>query len=270
MVDQIIVAWSRQEVLTEDEHLLDGYFDLKSGEESSIRDPFQGQSYAKVMGGFARLARENPEAKLFAMRLDQEPEPVLMPIDERMSDLLREDPVTYIRVTSPPARKVKLKLEDSPAKPNKITENIHEDLEHGEPWMAPIPGGYDTVVESFGDEVFCRMSGSLVECPACGRWAATKLLEGGDVMVNCASCLFEDAFQVVATPDRTWAAIPTEALLQNEKGNGVRFFIPRAWNKDGPWIKYEALKQRYETFCKERDDAQRAETTRSDDPPGAA
>jgi hypothetical protein len=260
VIDQIIVAWMRQKKLTDGEHLLNGYFDLKAGSDSSVRSPFADRSYVKLMGDFARLARDNPSAKLFVLRLDQEPTSVAMQLDDAMAKMLREDPVLYIRTTSPPPRGVKLKLDDR-VKPNKIQGNIEDATQpHREAWgPAPIPGGYDTVVESFGDDIYCRMSGNLIECPSCGRWAATKLVDdhGGGVDMECASCLFRDIFTITASSNRRWAAIPTEALLQNSTANGVRFFIPRAWNKGGPWIKTEELKQKYETFCVERNNASR-------------
>lgn len=74
--------------------------------------------------------------------------------------------------------------------------------------------------------------------------------------MSCASCLFRDIFTIMATPKQTWAIVPTESLLQNPTANGKRFYIPRTWNKGGPWIKTEQLKQRYETFCKERNSAE--------------
>lgn len=253
MADQIIVAWLRQKELTNNEHLLNGYFDLKSGEDSSIRTPFSDKTYAKLMGEFARLARGNPKAVLYVLRLDQTPQAVAMKIEPAMAKLLREDPVRYIKATSPPARVVKLKIEDD-ATPNKVKENLHGDA-GGEPWQqSPAPGGYDTVAESFGDDIFCKVSGNLIECPSCGRWAATKPLEDG-VHLQCPSCLFEDVLTLLVTPKRTWALLPTEALLQNEAAHRGRFYIPRTWNKGGPWIKTEELSQRFKSFCKERNDA---------------
>jgi hypothetical protein len=253
VANQIIMAWLRQEKLTGDVHLLDGYFDIKVGEESS-RKPFADRTYAKMVGEFARLARANDTAALLVMRLDQKPQPVGMKLDPPAAKLLREDPVLYIKSTDPPPRRVKLTLTDD-AKPNKVKENLHAEV-HSEPWQnnSPIPGGYDTVAEAFGDDIYCRVSGNLIECPSCGRWAASKPTEEGEADVECASCLFRDVFSLTVTSKRTWAIIPTEALLQN-KTRRHRIFIPRLWNKGGPWIEYEQLKQRYETFCKERDNA---------------
>jgi hypothetical protein len=252
VADQIIVAWMRQERLTGDVHLLNGYYDIKAKEDLD-RKPFADRTYAKMIGEFARHARDNPEAQLYVLRLDQKPQPVAMRIEPGMADLLREDPVRYIEATSPPARTVKLKLDDS-VKLNKVQDNLHVET-NGEAWHTPIPGGYDTVVESFGDDIYCRVSGNLIECPSCGRWAASTPTEDVDADMECSSCLFRDLFTITVTPKSTWAVIPTESLLQNTTTNGKRFYIPRAWNKGGPWIKTEQLRQKYESFCKERNDA---------------
>lgn len=261
MADQIIVAWKRREELTDGEHLLDGYFDFLMGDDTS-RVEFEGRTYAKVMGEFASVARQHPSASLAVIRLDQQPQPVVMGIDEKMSELLRTDPVAYIKVTNPPPIKVKLKLETD-VKPNKVQENLETGYYKGESFKAPLAGGYATIAESFGDDVYCRVSGNLIECPVCGRWASSKLTDDGEAAMRCDSCLFEDIFSITVTPEQTWAVIGVESLLQNEKTGRVRFFIPRLWNKGGPWIKYEKLKQKYETFCKERNDAH-AESTATD------
>ena len=266
MADQIIVAWSRREDLVNDEHLLDGYFDVKSVDPEILptRQEFKGKTYAKLMGRFAELARDNKEAALIVLRLDQTPKPVAMALDEAASELLRTDPVLYIKATNPPPRRVKIKIEDDVGIP-KVKENLNTDPTPSvEPWMAPIRGGHDTLVESFGDSIYCRVSGNLIECPSCGRWASTKDAGDGEAEMECASCLFHDVFTITHTPEQSWAIIPTEALIQNG-GNRHRFFIPRAWNQGGPWIKTEQLRQKYETFCKERTDASECSETSGSD-----
>lgn len=263
MGSQVILAWRRRSELSGDDHLLDGYFDIKFDDGSDKPLEFEGLPYPRMIGLFANHACEHPEASLYIQRLDQEPEPVLMKLEDNMAKLLREDPVSYIRATSPPARVIKLKLGDS-VKATKVAPNKGEvDMDdfRVESAKSPIQGGYDTIAESFGDDIFCRVSGDLVECPNCGRWArmwpAENVLQSNMNMrsLQCDSCLFKELV-VLQGGKRSWAVIPTEVLLQNETTGQKRFFIPRAWNKDGPWIKYEELKQRYEAFCKERRDAQ--------------
>ena len=101
----LLLAFERRKELVDDEHLLDGYIKLHIGDESvgesaHVRG-FEGLTYAKMIGLFARAARDNLYCDLGVLRLDQSPTPITFQLSDDQAAQLREDPMAYIQATSP-------------------------------------------------------------------------------------------------------------------------------------------------------------------------
>jgi hypothetical protein len=248
--DYVLLEYERRSELDGEDHLYDGTIIVREREKFTNL-PFVGWPYHQMITRFAEQARKDYTKKLIFMRRDQKPKPMAVELEPKMADLLREDPVKYIKATSPPPRRVKLKLSDKVT----VTDEVI---------ARPIPAGRDTMAETFGDAVYVRMRrGGASECLACGRWKAqTSTDENKNGFIRC-KCGFSAVCKAYPTSAGGWAGIHTGELLQvMEHGEHPRAFLPRLWNTDGPWITYENLKQRYERFCEERDNVQHATATR--------
>jgi hypothetical protein len=111
--------------------------------------------------------------------------------------------------------------------------------------VAPIPSCYDTLADAFGDEVYCRMQrGGGTECPFCGRWGTTIKTNTGATF-KCSKCGNNALGVGVYTSKGGWLLVKVEYLIWRDKD---RYFIPRAWNKPGPWVTHNDLKARYEKY----------------------
>lgn len=99
--------------------------------------------------------------------------------------------------------------------------------------------GHDALAESFGDAVYCRRRGGLVECPSCGRWEPVDEGLG-------ATCLLPFT-EVEST---SWFTVELAAVLAHDSEH---FFFPRRWNSYRTWITKNALRQQHEQFNKERE-----------------
>lgn len=106
--------------------------------------------------------------------------------------------------------------------------------------------GYDTLAESFGENVYVRFrDDGCIECPCCGRWKAQLR---GDHVTTC-ECN-EHVYSV--THVGSWIEISTENLLTLV--HVPRFYLPRAWNISGPWITHADLSRKLYVFNKESPD----------------
>lgn len=99
-----------------------------------------------------------------------------------------------------------------------------------------IRAGYDTVAEAFGDEVYCRMRGGLVECPGCGLWSSAR--QPFECKKRCG--LGTTKLEVRYTAE--WAVFKVGDLLALSYS---RYYLPRGWNPSASWISWKALKKMY-------------------------
>lgn len=123
-----------------------------------------------------------------------------------------------------------------------------------------LRAGHDTLADAFGRYVYFRLRDSRIECPYDGRWREyNRLVSDGSPSAFYEGPVTEEYRTLWFTPrivNENWARTFTETLLDVGKKKGLsRYYLPRGWNESGPWISHADLKQKYETFCKERDDA---------------
>lgn len=232
-VEKIVLAIQRQKELDEDGiHRFNGYLDtFDDGPQSECgRVEITKKTYREAMGIFIEWGRAHPKASLFITRLDQLPNPLVLKLEPELAKLLREDPVSFLRQMDPLEGRA-LKLDVSiPTRTNREHPDI---IKHN-----PLPAGYDTLAEAFGDSVYIRCRDNLFESPLSGRWVEEWVL---GVPVNKVSA--------------HWAEVKTGELLLCVDSS--RFFLPRAWNNNGPWIGCEELQKKYDEFKKEKEECTR-------------
>lgn len=155
-------------------------------------------------------------------------------------ELIRTDPVKAVKAMSPPPVRV----------------NVGESLgkaQLGEPMKKTIRAGHDTLADAFGDAIYCSLKSSgEVECPMCGRWGRVSIAPNmlGQLNCHCGAAILGRAY-VDKGAKRGWWGVDIQVLFQDTKGD--RFYLPRAWNKTGPWISREDLQARYEEYLKEKE-----------------
>lgn len=206
------------------------YGDATSGERGAVAiSTFEKVSFAIM---FARLAEqvsvfaEKDEKIGVVVRRSDLPNQVAFRFDEETVIMLHVDPVSVIRSMSPAPMKVFLRRTDPAA-------------------TSPLRVGYDAVAATFGDEVYIRRRGDQVECLYCGRWANTETQM--DTWARCRSAACRGFYPVRFRSDR-WASLSVQWLLTagwNGEAVAQKFFLPREWNKPGPWVTCEDLEKKH-------------------------
>ena len=247
-VRDIVLAMCRAEKLDEEGmHKFTGYLDVVcENKADNIRTDFPGAvTYRQAVTLLATAAQRHLGARLFLLRLDQRPQQVALQLDGALSKMVREDPVAFMRLMDP-----------TMGRPQKLDISMSVRKEHSAAIKPnPLPAGYDTLAEAFGDELYCRMKrGGAAECPLCGRWGISAGWAWGRGRLHCEECDVYIAGSLIPTPAGGWFIVPTIQLLSLEVS---RFFLPRAWNKDGPWISREDLQKKYDEFMKEKEECSR-------------
>jgi hypothetical protein len=217
-------------------------------------DAFEGFSFARMMARFSKQAMRYPDVPLHMKRLERaELEPVLL--DDATTHLLRTDPAKAIEAMSPNL--------------NQASGRTAQKLK------TAIKSAHDSLSESFGDSVYCKMrfkgDGIFeVECPFTGKWVGLGMKDEQFLAKTGRQNAHVDWIPIDLQPQsRTenprWAVVKTEVLLERKKD---RYFLPRKWNPKPPWISHEDLQVMYDQYRKERDDVQ--STAGGDDPQGPA
>ena len=230
-VRDLILAMHREERLNAEGYCcFTGHLDTVCEDvKDNTRDYFsEAITYRKAMDYLIVAARKHNEARLFLLRLEQKPVPVALQFDKATACLLREDPVAFLRMMDP-----------AMGQPQKLDVSMRVRKERTTAIKPhPIPSGYDTLAEAFGDDVYIRrkvVAGSVVyESPITGRWVPVTELGAWAADVN-----------------NKWAVVPVINLLHF--ADVEEFFIPRAWNKEGPWISASSLRNKYDKFVTERE-----------------
>lgn len=255
MADHILLAWSRRHELDGDEHLHDGYISVESKGRVILKEDFKGLHYHQLITRLSAKARARPDAELFMLRLEQK-QPMALGLDKDTADLIRKDPVSYIRATSLPAQRVVLRRNSKVGVSDEVTIK-----------PLPIRAGSDALAEAFGDHVYLRVRphpqvGLQVECPGCGRWVGfamrastqqflVKCDKGCSKPTSSATWVaIEELAPASKDENPRWAKVSTELLLAHAY---ERYYLPREWNTSGPWISHADLVKKYEHYIKEKE-----------------
>jgi len=185
---------------------------------------FEKVSFSVMMTHLARAVQKDSSYGVLLVRSDYAN---LRPtrLDQETIDLLRSDPVTAIRSMTVPSRHIDIKR-----KPLAVESS-------------PIRIGYDALADSFGDQIYCKLSSNMMECPVCGRWA--------DIEVRVLVCKEPKcSFSILMKPQSSkWATIETIDLLGSPFS---RFYLPRAWNPNSIWISKQELQDLFDHWTQEK------------------
>jgi hypothetical protein len=148
-------------------------------------------------------------------------------LDDDTIHMLHADPVSVIRSMNPAPYKVLLRRADPST-------------------TSPLRVGYDSIAATLGDEVYLRRRADQAECPICGRWADLRPVPALVVLL-CRSAACGSKFTITAKSDR-WVSVAVSLLLKPT--DVEKYFLPREWNKSGPWITREDLEKKYQDWLK--------------------
>lgn len=196
---------------------------------SGFSTDFFNYSFAQMMRALHLVLVEYKDAFVLLHRLER-PGLVGYELDKETLELLRIDPVAAIKLMSPTVGSSTL-----PSPKTKSDKTI------------PSPQnflriGSETLAEAFGETVLVRCRTGRAECPKCGRYRADYAERAG--VIACVTC----DFFVPATPlggMSEWVSVSVPDLLATQL---ERYFLPREWNKDPPWIFFDDLNQKYQEY----------------------
>lgn len=208
---------------------------------------FEGVEFRKMLAQLAGVLTNWPlEQEVFVdlLRLDH-PSSGAYRLDKATVHLLRTDPVAAIATMEHPTQS-----------PSTTLQRLHE--ERAPKAMVPIPAGYLTLADAFGEQLYFRVRKHELECPGCGFWGmftSPKLLADpervGSVFKTVFVCPKKCGQRFVVSCDEAWGYVDTKYLL--ERTTLEQFYFPRAWNEGKPWVSRSALENKYDEYKKEKD-----------------
>lgn len=237
MPDKIIVAWAREKNLIENQHPLTGYLEVQDQGQVVRHEEFNRVFYNQVIARLSNELRANPHLEnVTLVRLEADVE---MPLDVATIQLIREDPVAYIRRTSAPA------VVFRPQSEVKVSDELKIKLR-------PVEAGYDAMANTFGSYLFTRRKGEEAECIGCGRWVELLPNRAAGPTFRTASCdCGHQMYGTTVRSEREWLMLNTEEVLSVSPTN-KRYYLPRTWNTNGPWISHGDLQQKFEQYQEEK------------------
>jgi len=228
--DYILLSYARRRELENDEHLMDGFITTREG-KNGLSTPFEGLTYRKMMSRVSEMLQSYPNYPVHVHRTD-----AAISMAHQLSDadrvLLRDDPTAYIKQTTIPPVLVIVRDKPAPA--------------------ARLRAGHDALSDAFGEELYLRVKGlgliPVIESPISGRWVGIDSIRDDVVVFTDTKAQLHGLWQPrISMPlqERKWMSITVDALLQTEHN---LFFLPREWNKRGPWINRDDLTRMLEEF----------------------
>jgi len=193
------------------------FFEDESGRDELVT--FKNVTFQQMLARLSRCL----ETRECGVRLERPDRPQTRPVrlDEATIELLRTDPVVAIRsMTVEPVQVDRQKLRRMS-------------------WGSPLRIGHDALASCFGSSLYCRRRVDLLECPGCGAW-----IDVVDGSAQCRSKACGAQLRPAAAGDRWWEVSVTEVLAIDRE----RYFLPRAWNEPGPWIRHEDLESKYKEW----------------------
>lgn len=209
---------------------------LQVPETEDSRVVFENKTYSEIMLETYRWLVQYPDAGLVIQRTEREG---LMPIQlaPDMLELLRADPVRYIRMHSIAPRTIDLRSG------SKRTSALVAGEKYDIPKTTGLRAGCDTMAAAFGETIYLRMNNKLIEHPATGRWVS---------FVEVERFIGTHNVELLITNDERgagWATTPLKDLLATAAS---KFYLPREWNTHGSWITREQLNEMCEHFIDEK------------------
>ena len=220
MNERIVLAYRRSTAFSmSDPQLFDGQVQIQYSDRVEITS-FKNLTFRDLLGVCSSKLQLEPTYPLYFTRMEGKGEP--LPLDAETTHLIRETPEQasfYLH-----------------------SLDVHVDVPRPR-LHTIIRSGYETLSASFGEVIYCRRHGSLIESPLDGHWCG---IDGFD------RSLADDSIS-------KWWGIRTADLLE-QFPTQVRFFFPREWNQGRPWISREDLTERYQSYLKEKAECSRTAT----------
>lgn len=215
------------------------YLLTPQGDAGDVLERFEKLPYVEMMRRFAGHLIKHPDIDGAIQRTDR-PGLALLRLPPDEVELFRRDPVEAIRqrIFAP--------------------QTVNVGIDKKKPVEPALEAGYTTLVQHFGDMVFCRvrhfeereeMFKHEVECPGCGKWEPFELNEKKTKgRLECSHChTFIDLDD--AGENKNYAGIKVPSLFGSKL---QRFFLPRRWNKNGNWISRDNLRELHNKYMKEK------------------
>lgn len=238
-MDKVVLSYGR-----------DGEELTSSGSISITPQEGEGGAYAKILfttlpfrkmvGQLAEVLRAHQVDSVELRRTDN---PQLIPylLDQETVDLIRSDPALAVE---------SMTFQQSPSTGEVRARQRREVIV-----VPPLPAGMATLVDAFGPSLYFRVRGHELECPGCGFWgvyANPRMLADPDRASSNLKAVFvcpkKCHQRFFVNCQKTWGWVLVEDLLKLPLD---RFYFPRAWNEDAPWITKDALSEKYVSYQKE-------------------
>jgi hypothetical protein len=223
-------------------------------------EEFEGYTFSRMMSRLASVLRKYEQCDHLVLER-KEIEDSSYEMSPTEVQQLREDPAAAISSMQVPDRTVVVR------DPEKLVCYPKD-----EPVMQSLlRAGHDTMADAFGYYTYFRLRDGKIECPYDGRWKEYSVVTAfGTPGVFYKGLDSDEPGALWFSPDivdENWSRTFTKTLLDVWEKKGLsRYFLPRRWNKSGPWISHEELKQKYETYLKEKEDATDRAASGSDTP----
>lgn len=189
---------------------------------------FESVTFDWMLRQFGARLKSSPNVKAIWQRIDR---PGLLPyaLDEQVTALFRSDIDAAIASMSPAERS-----------PSAAVRRVRQER------VAPpgIRAGFDTLADSFGEIVYTRARVNEVECPVCGMWTYRQKMDVFCCLKGCSGRI-----ELSLTFTNRWAGVRVADLL---KTSAPRFYLPRMWNEDPPWVSASALQAKLDEYKKEK------------------
>jgi len=229
---------------------------------------FKDFTFARMMSHLAKIARDYDECT--GIILEREEAKGTYRMGEEEIRQLREDPAAAISSMQVPDKIVVVR--DTP-EPTFTHPEGEETIQ--------LRSGHDTIADAFGDYVYCRMKEGRVENPITGRWSGLCRSELTRPPEQIYVTVYQGDVDRLRTVDpghtgrlelpwfeagENWLKTRTVNLIAFGVLAGCnKFFLPRRWNKSGPWVSHADLEQMFETYLKEKEDVTSSATNGSTD-----
>lgn len=193
-------------------------------------NPFSDISFSQMIYMLAEELKRVGEAEVVLSRIEVADSNLVL--GKEATELLRKDPEAAVNSMQYPDRVVVVSDKDPV------------------PIRQVLRAGHDSMADTFGDKVYCAYEkGKGIECPFCGRWAhfEQKRMAPLVAILKCGKC--SEEYCGTYNFDGKWIILSTVFLLGLSQN---RFYLPRQWNKPGPWILRKDLFEKYAVFNEER------------------
>ena len=259
----IILHHQRHAELVKNQHPFSGSIELQDEDAGPVSiHPFVELPFYKMLAKVSEWLRKYPNAEVIFHRMERRG---LKPLQlaEPLRLLLRDDPVAAIRQMDVQSG------DPCEREPKGIGVAQNFGIKH-----SAFRSGYDTLADAFGERVFLHMRNGMIEDPIhatmlslaygpklgwmirgekndSSDWLAIRLEGVPDSLQHPGSSESEivEELDTESLFNCGWASVEVQDLLNT---GAERFYLPRAWNKPGPWISAAALRARLEAYCAER------------------